>query len=107
MWNQYKVTIISTLIGAFVLGALPASLWLHNAYADARYVQQTELEAYKEQRRRADILEQIEQIDHALFEVGQEVAFAEDEQTKAKWQARKEYYERAKQQLARELADSQ
>ena len=95
MWQKYKTQIIGGIIGIIITGGIPGSVWLHNAYADDRYVQQADA-----------IRMQIQQIDNALFEIGQEVVFAENDEERAKWQARKEYYEREKESL-RDLLESQ
>ena len=94
MWKKYKTQIIGAVIGVMIAGGIPGTIWLHNAYADERYIQQDD-----------SLRMQIQQIDNALFEIDQEVVFAEDDQERAKWQARKEYYQRQKEAL-RELLNN-
>lgn len=89
----YKKTVITALIGVFVAGVVPGTVWIHNAYADNRYVQKAE-----------SLREQIQQIDNALFEIDQEISFSETDQERRKWQARKAYYLRQKEALKEKLA---
>lgn len=88
----HKKVITSTLIGMFLTGAIPATVFIHNAYADARYVQKVD-----------DLRQQIQQIDNALFEIDQEISFATTEVERRKWRARKAYYERQKAALVEKL----
>lgn len=90
-YQQYKKTLIGAVIGFVVVSVIPGTLWLHDSYADDRYVKHDQLTD-----------RQIEQLDHKLFDIGQEILFAETEQQKAKWEANKEYYEREKAKLIRE-----
>ena len=88
MIGDYKKQIISALIVVFVGLALPGIVMLHNAYADDRYIQKAE-----------SIRFQIQQVDNALFEIDQEIAFSETDKDRAKWQARRQYYLREKAKL--------
>ncbi|MEE9158962.1 MAG: hypothetical protein V3U60_11310 [Gammaproteobacteria bacterium] len=90
--SAHKKVITTTLVTMFLTGAIPTTVWIHNAYADARYVQKTD-----------DLRQQIQQIDNALFEIDQEISFAVSEAERRKWQARKAYYERQKAALAEKL----
>ena len=91
-FNAYRKQITNTLIALILAGLIPSTIWIHNAYADGRYVQQTD-----------SLRDRIQQIDNVLFEIDQEILFAESEKAKSKWQARKQYYERQKQALIEKL----
>ncbi len=89
----YKKVIITALIGIVLTGAGSSTIFIHNAYADNRYVQKTD-----------DLRQQIQQIDNALFEIDQEISFASTDEAKRKWQARKAYYLRQKEAIKEKLA---
>lgn len=91
-WKTYKKVIITALIGVGVTGGIPGTVWVHNAYADGRYVQQVD-----------SLRQQVQQIDNALFEIDQEISFATTDGERRKWQARKAYYERQKEALLEKL----
>ena len=91
-WKQYKGKIIGTIITILVAGAVPTSTYLHSAWGDDRYISQTK-----------DLRNQIQAIDNALFEVNQEISFAETDREKRKYIARKEYYVNLKEALKEEL----
>ena len=88
----YKKAIVTTLIGLFLGGVLPGTVWIHNVYADTRYVQKVD-----------DLRQQVQQIDNALFEIDQEISFASSDEDRRKWVARKAYYERQKEALLEKL----
>jgi len=90
--NGLRTIIIRAIVGVAVASMIPGTVWIHNSYADNRYVQQTE-----------SLRQQIQQIDNALFEIDQEILFATNGQDKAKWTARKQYYERQKAALLEQL----
>ena len=96
-FTTYKKTITSTIIALVIAGSGTAVTWIHNAYADDRYVQRGEHEV-------EDLRSQIQQIDNALFEIDQEISFSETDQARRKWQARKAYYIRQKEALKEKLA---
>ena len=87
-FTQHKTMILSAIVGVMVTSSIPTVVWIHNAYADDRYVQKKEV-----------LRMQIQNIDNALFEIDQEISFAPDVQVKAKYVARKEYYNRQKEAL--------
>jgi len=91
-YNKYKTTVLSIVFTVLIGGALPTALWVHNAYADDRYVQTTEM-----------LRAAIKQIDHSLFEIDQEISFADNEVEKRKFVARKSYYDREKKELESKL----
>lgn len=91
-WKDHKNKVIGAVISVAIAGCVPSSVWIHNAYADARYVQQSD-----------SLRARIQQIDNALFEIDQEIMFAPTDQERAKWQARKAYYERQKAALLEQL----
>jgi hypothetical protein len=94
-YTTYKKTVITSIIGVFVVGVIPGISWLHVAWADGRYVQQN-----------AVVLKQMSDINDTLFEIDQDIVEAaskEDPTLKAKLKARKEYYERKKDELEKEL----
>ena len=91
-FKQYKSKIIGSIIALAVVGALPSVVLIHDVYADNRYVMKSE-----------DLRSRIQAIDNSLFEIGQEVTLAETDQEKAKWQARKEYYDNLKEALKERL----
>ena len=91
-FTTYKKTIISVIIGIVLTGTGSSTVFIHNAYADNRYVQKTD-----------DLRQQIQQIDNALFEIDQEISFAETDQDKRKWEARKAYYKRQKEAIKEKL----
>lgn len=88
LMQQYKKSIIGGVISVLVVGFIPATLWLHNAYADERY-----------QLKPDALRQQIGMIDAELFVIDQEISFADDDRTKAKFIARRAYFEREKQRL--------
>ena len=90
--KRYKGRIISSIIAVAIAGAVPTSFYLHNAWGDDRYVQKAE-----------DLRGAIQAIDDALFEVNQEISFAETDREKAKFVARKAYYENRKEALKEKL----
>ncbi len=90
--KQYKGKIIGSIIALVIASALPASVYLHNAWGDDRYVQKVE-----------DLRSEIQAIDDALFEVNQEISFAVTDQDEAKFIARKAYYENRKEALKEKL----
>ena len=90
--KRYKGRIIGSIIALVIVSAVPASLYLHNAWGDERYVQMDE-----------DLRGAIQAIDDALFEVNQEISFAETDKDKAKFVARKAYYENRKEALKEKL----
>lgn len=92
--HTYRKSIVGGLITLVLATGIPTLIWVHNAYADDRYVQKAE-----------SIRTQIQQIDNALFEIGQEIMLAADPKEKAKWVARKEYYKRQKAALTLLLTD--
>ncbi len=87
-FQAYKKTIIGGLVTLILATGIPTLVWVHNAYADDRYVIQEDA-----------LRTQIAEIDHALFEIGQEIMLATNPKEKAKWIARKDYYERQKDAL--------
>ncbi len=91
----YKKTIISGIIALALAGSGTFTVFVHNAYADDRYVQKTD-----------DLRQRIQNIDNALFEIDQEISFAITDQQRAKWTARKAYYKRLKDALVRKLKAS-
>ena len=91
-FKQYKGKIIGSIIALVIASALPASVYLHNAWGDDRYVQKAE-----------DLRSSIQAIDDALFEVNQEISFAATDKEKAKFIARKAYYENRKEALKEKL----
>jgi len=93
-FKDHKVAILSAIIGVSVTGGIPTIVWVHNAYADDRYVQKTE-----------QIRAEIRNIDNSLFEINQEISFAPDPRVKAKYEARKEYYENLKEALILKLTN--
>ena len=86
--KAYKGQIIGAIIVLVMGSAIPTTIWIHNAYADDRYVQKKEV-----------LRVQIQNIDDSLFEIEQEISFAKDQQDKAKYVARKAYYENKKEAL--------
>ena len=88
----YKKVIIAAVIGIVLTGSGTFTVFIHNAYADGRYVQKTN-----------NFRQQIQQIDNALFEIDQEISFAIDERERRKWIARKAYYLRLKEALKEQL----
>jgi hypothetical protein len=97
MSTPFSQTIIKNAVPAaivlIVTALVPSILWLHNAYADDRYL-------LKEDSLRL----QINQIDNKLFEISQEIIFAETEAEADKAQSMEGYYEREKEAL-QELLD--
>ncbi len=91
-FENYKKSIIGAIIGLVLTGSGTFTVFIHNAYADGRYVQKVD-----------DLRAQINQIDHALFEIDQEISFAETAKERAKWKARKDYYLREKEALKEKL----
>ena len=91
-FKQYKGKIIGSIIALIVASAIPTSIYLHNAWGDDRYVQKVE-----------DLRSDIQAIDDALFEVDQEISFAATDSEKAKFIARKAYYENRKEALKEKL----
>lgn len=91
-FQTYKKSIIGALITVAIGGGIPTGLWIHNAYADQRYVSKSEA---------ADM--QIQQLDNKIFECQQEADLAKTPEEKAKWQTRKLYYENQKAALIRKL----
>lgn len=89
----YKKVIIGAIIGLILTGSGTFTVFIHNAYADGRYVQKTD-----------DLRQQIQHIDNALFEIDQEISFSATDQERAKWQARKAYYLRQKEALQEKLS---
>lgn len=89
---SYKKVIIGGLIGLVLTGSGTFTVFIHNAYADGRYVQKTD-----------DLRQQIQQIDNALFEIDQEISFSATDTERAKWQARRAYYLRQKDALKEKL----
>jgi len=87
-FQTYKKSIVGGIITVILATGIPTIVWFHNAYADDRYVQKKE-----------DIRNQIQQIDHALFEIDQEISFATNPRDKAKYEARRAYYKRQKEAL--------
>ncbi len=90
--KRYKGKIIGSIIALVIASAFPTSVSLHNAWGDDRYVQKVE-----------DLRSDIQAIDDALFEVNQEISFAENGKDKAKFIARKAYYENRKEALKEKL----
>ena len=90
--KRYKGKIIGSIIALVVASAIPTSIYLHNAWGDDRYVQKVE-----------DLRSDIQAIDDALFEVNQEISFAATDKEKAKFIARKSYYENRKEALKEKL----
>ena len=46
-FSQYKKTIITSIIGLVIAGAVPSTIYLHNAWGDDRYQKKKEvIEAY-------------------------------------------------------------
>ncbi len=90
--KQYKGRIIGSIIAVVIAGAVPTSFYLHNAWGDDRYVQKAD-----------DLRGDIQAIDDALFEVEQEISFAETDRERAKFVARKAYYKNRKEALKEEL----
>ncbi len=88
----YKKVIIGGIIGLVLTGSGTFTVFIHNAYADGRYVQKTD-----------DLRQQIQQIDNALFEIDQEISFSADATERRKWEARKAYYLRQKEALKEKL----
>ena len=86
--RQFMAAAITVSVGI----TFPLLLWMHNAYADARYVSHPEA-----------ILAEIRQIDNALFEADQEISFAVTIEEKAKFIAREAHYKRQKQALILKL----
>lgn len=84
------------IITFIVLILIPTTVWVHNSYADNRYVQKTE-----------SIEDKIESIDNSLFEVNQEISFEENPKTLKKWVARQKYYDNKKKQLVEKLRQKQ
>ncbi len=91
-WASYKKVIITALIGLVLTGSGTFTVFIHNAYADGRYVQKTD-----------DLRQSINDIDHALFEIDQEISFAETPKEQRKWKARHAYYLREKEKLQEKL----
>ena len=91
-FKQYKAKIVGSIIALAIAGTIPGSIYMHNAWGDDRYVQKVE-----------DLRGQIQAIDNSLFEVNQEISFAETEKDKRKYIARKAYYENLKDALKEEL----
>ena len=91
-FESYKRIILSAVIGIVLTGSGTFTVFIHNAYADGRYVQKTN-----------NFRQQIQQIDNALFEIDQEISFAIDERARRKWVARKAYYLRLKEALKEQL----
>ena len=92
MFIQYKKAFLTAIAGLIVAGAIPLISFAHSSWGDARYEQKTE-----------SIRKEIRQVDSVLFEIGQEVVFAETPQQKAKWIARKNYYKNIKEALQERL----
>ena len=90
--KRYKGKIIGSVIALVIAGTFPASAYLHNAWGDDRYVEKAE-----------ELRSSIQAIDDALFEVNQEISFAESGKEKAKFIARKAYYENRKEALKEKL----
>jgi len=88
----YKKFIIGSIIGLALTGSGTFTVFIHNAYADNRYVQKVD-----------DLRQQIQQIDNALFEIDQEISFAQTDGERRKWEARKAYYLRQKEALQEKL----
>ena len=86
--RQFMAAAITVSVGI----AFPLMLWMHNAYADARYVSHPEA-----------IRAEIRQLDNALFEADQEISFAVTIEEKAKFIARHAHYDRQKQALILKL----
>ena len=91
-FDSYKKVIITAVIGILLTGSGTFTVFIHNAYADGRYVQKTD-----------NFRMQIQQIDNALFEIDQEISFAIDDRARRKWIARKAYYLRLKEALKEQL----
>ena len=92
-FKEYRKSFITSIVGVIAVAVIPGIVVLHDAYADDRYVLQSK-----------DIRNQIQAIDNALFEVNQEISFAETERDKRKYIARKEYYQNLKEALKEELS---
>jgi hypothetical protein len=88
----YKKAIITAVIGLLVVSAVPSTIYVHDAWGDERYVMKAQ-----------DLRDQINSIDHALFEIDQEISFADTDKDRAKWTARKNYYLREKRALEERL----
>ena len=91
-FESYKRVIIGAIIGVVLTGSGTFTVFIHNAYADGRYVQKTD-----------NFRMQIQYIDNALFEIDQEISFAIDARDRRKWIARKAYYLRIKEALKQQL----
>lgn len=91
-FESYKRIIISAVIGIVLTGSGTFTVFIHNAYADGRYVQKTD-----------NFRMQIQYIDNALFEIDQEISFAIDDRARRKWIARQAYYLRLKEALKEQL----
>ena len=91
-FESYKRIIISAVIGIVLTGSGTFTVFIHNAYADGRYVQKTD-----------NLRMQIQYIDNALFEIDQEISFAIDDRARRKWIARQAYYLRLKEALKEQL----
>ena len=94
-FETYKRLVITAIIGVVLTGSGTFTVFIHNAYADGRYVQKTD-----------NLRQQIQQIDNALFEIDQEISFANTDADRRKWIARKEYYLRLKEALQEKLRAS-
>jgi len=95
MANGLRNKILTAVFAVFIAGAIPGSIYLHNAWGDDRYVTKVD-----------DIRDQIKAIDHSLFEIDQEISFSDTDKDRAKWEARKNYYLREKEALSQKLSDS-
>ena len=93
--NGLRNKIIGAVVTALIVGAVPSSIYLHNAWGDDRYVMKAD-----------DIRDQIRMVNYSLFEIDQEISFSETDKDRAKWQARKNFYLREKEALAQLLASS-
>ena len=91
-FQTYKKSIMGAVIALVISGGIPTTMWIHNAYADERYVSKVE-----------DKITRIKQYDDKIFECRQGIAFAETAKERAKWEALKEYYENKKAALTTEL----
>jgi hypothetical protein len=94
IWKKYKTQIIGSILGVIIAGGIPSMIWMHNAYADGRYVQQDDA-----------IRQSIQRLDTMLTVMDQEILFAESDQQKAKFMAIKAIYVREREALKAELQD--
>ena len=91
-YQTYRKAIISGLITACIAGGVPGLVWLHNAYADDRYVKQDEA-----------IQSEIRQYNAKIYECQQEADLAKTQEERSKWLTRKLYYENEKEDAIRRL----